>query len=61
MVIYPEGTITREPQLWPMRGKTGAARLALATGAPVVPVAMWGPERLFDPRTGRWACGPGPR
>jgi 1-acyl-sn-glycerol-3-phosphate acyltransferase len=51
VIIYPEGTTTREPQLWPMRGKTGAARLALITGAPVVPVAMWGPERVFDPRT----------
>lgn len=54
VVIYPEGTITREPDLWPMKGKTGAARLALATGAPVVPVVMWGPERLFDPRTNRF-------
>ena len=53
VVIYPEGTITREPQLWPMKGKTGAARLALATGAPVVPVVMWGPERMFDPRRSR--------
>ncbi|HYN92675.1 MAG TPA: lysophospholipid acyltransferase family protein [Pilimelia sp.] len=53
VIIYPEGTTTREPDLWPMRGKTGAARLALATGAPVIPVAMWGPERLFDPRTSR--------
>jgi 1-acyl-sn-glycerol-3-phosphate acyltransferase len=51
VLIYPEGTTTKEPDLWPMRGKTGAARLWLATGAPVVPVAMWGPERLFDPRT----------
>jgi 1-acyl-sn-glycerol-3-phosphate acyltransferase len=51
VLIYPEGTTTREPDLWPMRGKTGAARLWLATGAPVVPVVMWGPERLFDPRT----------
>lgn len=51
VVIYPEGTTTKEPELWPMRGKTGAARLWLATGAPVVPVVMWGPERLFDPRT----------
>ncbi|MDG4785519.1 lysophospholipid acyltransferase family protein [Micromonospora sp. WMMD1102] len=50
VVIYPEGTTTREPELWPMRGKTGAARLALATGAPVVPVVMWGPQRIFDPR-----------
>ena len=51
VVVYPEGTTTKEPDLWPMRGKTGAARLWLATGAPVVPIAMWGPERLFDPRT----------
>ncbi len=51
VLIYPEGTTTREPDLWPMRGKTGAARLWLATGAPVVPVVMWGPQRLFDPRT----------
>jgi 1-acyl-sn-glycerol-3-phosphate acyltransferase len=53
VVIYPEGTTTREPGLWPMRGKTGAARLALVTGAPVIPVANWGPERVFDPRTNR--------
>ncbi len=51
VLIYPEGTTTREPDLWPMRGKTGAARLWLATGAPVIPIVMWGPERLFDPRT----------
>jgi len=51
VIIYPEGTTTKEPDLWPMTGKTGAARLWLATGAPVVPIVMWGPERLFDPRT----------
>ncbi|HEU4424885.1 MAG TPA: lysophospholipid acyltransferase family protein [Pilimelia sp.] len=51
VIIYAEGTTSREPDLWPMRGKTGAARLALATGAPVIPVAMWGPQRIFDPRT----------
>ncbi|SCL34027.1 1-acyl-sn-glycerol-3-phosphate acyltransferases [Micromonospora pallida] len=53
VIVYPEGTLTRDPDLWPMRGKTGAARLALATGAPVVPLAMWGPEKIFDPRRGR--------
>jgi 1-acyl-sn-glycerol-3-phosphate acyltransferase len=53
VVIYPEGTTTREPDLWPMRGKTGAARLALITGAPVVPVANWGAEKVFDPRTSK--------
>jgi 1-acyl-sn-glycerol-3-phosphate acyltransferase len=51
VIIYPEGTTTHEPDLWPMRGKTGVARLWLATGAPVVPIVMWGPERIFDPRT----------
>ncbi|MFE9690412.1 lysophospholipid acyltransferase family protein [Micromonospora sp. NPDC005806] len=58
VVIYPEGTTTREPELWPMKGKTGAARLALATGAPVIPVAMWGPEQMFDPRTARFGLRP---
>jgi 1-acyl-sn-glycerol-3-phosphate acyltransferase len=51
VVIYPEGTTTREPDLWPMRGKTGAARLWLDTGAPMIPIVMWGPERIYDPRT----------
>jgi 1-acyl-sn-glycerol-3-phosphate acyltransferase len=58
VVIYPEGTTTREPELWPMRGKTGAARLALATGAPVIPVANWGAYRIFDPRTGKLSLRP---
>jgi 1-acyl-sn-glycerol-3-phosphate acyltransferase len=53
VVVYPEGTTTRSPGLWPMRGKTGAARLALLTGAPVIPVANWGAEQIFDPRTNR--------
>jgi 1-acyl-sn-glycerol-3-phosphate acyltransferase len=51
VIVYPEGTTSKEPDLWPMRGKTGAARLWLATGAPVVPIVMWGPQQLFDPRT----------
>jgi 1-acyl-sn-glycerol-3-phosphate acyltransferase len=51
VLIYPEGTTSKEPDLWPMKGKTGAARLWLLTKAPVVPVVMWGPQRLFDPRT----------
>jgi 1-acyl-sn-glycerol-3-phosphate acyltransferase len=58
VIIYPEGTTTREPDLWPMRGKTGAARLWLETGAPVIPIVMWGPERIFDPRTGKVGLRP---
>lgn len=50
VAVYPDGTLTRDPELWPMVGKTGAARLALTTGAPVVPVAQWGPEQLLTPR-----------
>ena len=49
VVVYPEGTITRDPDLWPMRGKTGAARIALATGCPVVPVGQWGAQELLAP------------
>ena len=58
VIIYPEGTTTRDPDLWPMRGKTGAARLAMATGAPVVPVVTWGPQQVFDPRTKRLRLRP---
>ena len=49
VVVYPEGTITRDPDLWPMVGKTGAARIALATGCPVIPVGQWGPQDLLAP------------
>lgn len=46
--LYPEGRITRDPQRWPERAKTGAVRLALASGAPIVPVAMSGTTDLVD-------------
>lgn len=51
IIIYPEGTLTRDPQLWPMRAKTGAARLALNTGAPVIPITHWGVQDLLPPYT----------
>ena len=47
LIVYPEGTATRDPGLWPMVARTGAARLALTTGAPVVPVAHWGAEVIL--------------
>ncbi|GAB2935511.1 lysophospholipid acyltransferase family protein [Nonomuraea fastidiosa] len=47
ILFYPEGTCTRDPDLWPMVGKTGAARLALQSGAPVIPVAHWGAHELL--------------
>ncbi len=49
VAIYPEGTLTRDPDLWPMRGKTGAARVALETRCPVVPVAHWGAQDVLAP------------
>ena len=54
LVIYPEGTITRDPDLWPMRGKTGAARLAFTTGCPVVPIGQWGAQELMPGRKPRF-------
>ena len=47
--IYPEGTLTRDPNLWPMTGKTGAVRLALAAGAPLIPIAQWGDHEILAP------------
>jgi 1-acyl-sn-glycerol-3-phosphate acyltransferase len=68
VAIYPEGTLTRDPDLWPMAGKTGAARVALETRCPVIPVAQWGAQeilgryekklRLFPRKTMRLRAGP---
>jgi len=68
VIVYPEGTASRDPDLWPMVGKTGAARLALTTGAPVIPVAHWGAQevlpygskkpKLFPRKTVRMTAGP---
>lgn len=52
IAIFPEGTLTRDPDLWPMTGKTGLARIALATRAPVIPVAQWGAGDILE-RYGR--------
>ncbi len=49
VVIYPEATLTRDPQLWPMVGKTGTARVALETRCPVIPVAQWGAQEILSP------------
>ncbi|WP_448627321.1 lysophospholipid acyltransferase family protein [Geodermatophilus sp. URMC 64] len=54
IIIYPEGSVTRDPDWWPMESRTGVARLALTTDAVVVPVAQWGPQRLHDYHTKEW-------
>jgi 1-acyl-sn-glycerol-3-phosphate acyltransferase len=68
VIVYPEGTATRDPDLWPMAGRSGAARLALTTGAPVIPIAHWGAQdilpygskrpRLLPRKTVRMTAGP---
>ena len=47
--IYPEGTLTRDKDLWPMKAKTGLARLAILSRAPVIPCAQWGAEDILMP------------
>ncbi|MFW2513400.1 lysophospholipid acyltransferase family protein [Demequina sp. SO4-13] len=47
IAVFPEGTLTRDPDLWPMLARTGAARMALAYDVPVVPIAQWGAHRLL--------------
>jgi 1-acyl-sn-glycerol-3-phosphate acyltransferase len=53
VIVYPEGTLTRDPELWPMRGRTGAARIALTADVPVIPVAQWGAQDFLWPYTKR--------
>jgi len=53
IVIYPEGSLTRDPELWPMRGKSGAVRTALEQNIPLIPAAHWGTQDLLGPYTSR--------
>lgn len=48
VLIYPEGTITKDPHGWPKNSFTGVAKLALENDVPVIPVARWGSNQLFD-------------
>jgi 1-acyl-sn-glycerol-3-phosphate acyltransferase len=47
VIFYPEATVTRDPEQWPMLAKTGVARLALEENIPVVPIAHWGAQRIL--------------
>lgn len=57
VIVYPEGSLTRDPDLWPMRGKTGAVRLALTRDLPVIPMAQWGVQQIM-PRYGKLRLWP---
>jgi 1-acyl-sn-glycerol-3-phosphate acyltransferase len=52
VIVYPEGSLTRDPDMWPMRGKTGAVRVALAGDIPLIPMAHWGVQEVL-PRYGK--------
>ncbi|MCG8922683.1 1-acyl-sn-glycerol-3-phosphate acyltransferase [Lentzea sp. CC55] len=47
VMAFPEGTFTNDPDGWPMKGKSGVARMALEARVPVVPVAEWGTQDLL--------------
>jgi len=48
VAIYPEGTITRDPDFWPMRARTGAARLAIDHDVPIIPMVHWNTQLIYD-------------
>jgi 1-acyl-sn-glycerol-3-phosphate acyltransferase len=50
VLVYPEATTTTNPDFSPMRGKTGIARLTLATDVPVLPIAVWGSQDIWQRR-----------
>jgi len=45
--VYPEGTLTRDENYWPMKAKTGIARLAIISKVPVIPCAQWGAQEIL--------------
>jgi 1-acyl-sn-glycerol-3-phosphate acyltransferase len=58
VLVYPEGRIGLDPWMWPERGRTGVARMAALSGAPVVPVAQWGTHAVLPydtPRRLSWS------
>ncbi|MBB1483536.1 1-acyl-sn-glycerol-3-phosphate acyltransferase [Tessaracoccus sp. MC1865] len=54
VIIYPEGTITADPDGWPMTGRRGAAQLALETGVTVMPVAQVGADQILGRKHLEW-------
>jgi 1-acyl-sn-glycerol-3-phosphate acyltransferase len=61
LVIYPEGTVTKDPEKWPMRPRPGVATLALSGEFPVIPIAHWGTHRVWNSYSAGRAFRPLPR
>lgn len=53
IIVYPEGTISRDPGGWPMSGRSGAARIALTAGRPLIPMMQSGAQEILWPYT-KW-------
>ena len=47
IAIFPEGTLTRDPNGWPMKGRPGSVRLALEMDVPIIPMGQWGTEAVL--------------
>jgi 1-acyl-sn-glycerol-3-phosphate acyltransferase len=58
VVIFPEGTVTTDPDLRPMAARTGAVRLALTSQASVIPCALWGTANVWPKGSYRKSWGP---
>jgi len=58
IAVYPEGTLTRDPEYWPMLAKTGVARLAVISRAPVFPAAQWGTQQVLPPYSNKFRIFP---
>lgn len=58
VIMFPEGTLTRDPEHWPMRGRSGAIRLAIESGVPVYPVAHHGVEKVLPRYSKRFRPSP---
>ena len=61
VIIYPEGTLTEDADLWPMSGKTGAVRMALEGGIPLYPAAHWGTQSFMGRYESKIRLIPRPR
>jgi 1-acyl-sn-glycerol-3-phosphate acyltransferase len=48
VLVYPEGTVTKREDFLPMEGKTGVVRLALRAGVPILPMASWGSQAVWQ-------------
>lgn len=61
VLIYPDGTVTKDPDMWPMRPRPGVAALALSGDWTVVPMVHWGTQQVYRSYIGKGRFKPLPR